>query len=225
MTEIEKMLGKENAEKKRIARGARNKKRGGGRYVRTPSDYLTKKEREAMNGEVISFDPRKFYTWQEFKALPDEYQLKYVNSLINRYDVGVSNISVEVFGLSKYGLTNHLTAKGLYQYVNRGGDPHDSKRTVAGRKKLAADIQAARNPKPEETEASDSGYVKVSPAEFFNLVPAEEPETASEAAEEIAVENAQPVVETAAQPSYDGLTALIAALRGTGAKITIAVTL
>lgn len=224
MTEIEKMLGKENAEKKRIARGARNKKRGGGRYVRTPSDYLTKKEREAMNGEVISFDPRKFYTWQEFKSLPDEYQLKYVNSLINRYDIGVSNISVEVFGLSKYGLTNHLTTKGLYQYVNRGGDPHNSKRTVAGRKKLAADIQAARNPKPEETEAVDAD---LSFAELDRqsemMANAENP--APEAAEEIAEENTQPVAETVAQPSYDGLTALIAALRGTGAKITIEVTL
>lgn len=224
MTEIEKMLGKENAEKKRIARGARNKKRGGGRYVRTPSDYLTKKEREALNGEVVLFDPRKFYTWQEFKALPDEYQLKYVNSLINRYDIGVSNISVEVFGLSKYGLTNHLTAKGLYQYVNRGGDPHNSKRTVAGRKKLAADIQAARNPKPEETEAVDAdSFLAELDRQSEMMDNAENP--APEAAEEIAEENTQPVVETVAQPSYDGLTALIAALRGTGAKITIEVTL
>lgn len=178
-----------------------------------------------MNGEIISFDPRKFYTWQEFKALPDEYQLNYVNSLINRYDVGVSNISVVVFGLSKAALSFHLDRKGLLQYVNKGGDPHDSKRTVAGRKKLAADVEAARNPKPDEAEASDSGYVKVSPAEFFNLAPAEEPETVSETSEKIAEENTQPVVETVAQPSYDGLTALIAALRGTGAKITIEVTL
>lgn len=224
MTEIEKMLGKENAEKKRIARGAHNKKRGGGRYVRTPSDYLTKKEREAMNGEVISFDPRKFYTWQEFKALPDEYQLKYVNSLINRYDIGVSNISVEVFGLSRAALSFHLNRKGLLQYVNKGGDPHDSKRTVAGRKKLVADIQAARNPKPEEAEAvdADSFFAELD-RQSEMMDNAENP--APEAAEETAEENTQPVVETVAQPSYDGLTALIAALRGTGAKITIEVTL
>ena len=177
-----------------------------------------------MNGEVISFDPRKFYTWQEFKALPDEYQLKYVNSLINRYNVGVSNISVEVFGLSRAALFFHLDRKGLLQYVNKGGNPHDSKRTVAGRKKLVADVEAARNPKQEADEAvdADSFFAELD-RQSEMMDNAENP--APEAAEEIAEENTQPVVETVAQPSYDGLTAMIAALRGTGAKITIEVTL
>lgn len=213
MTEIEKMLGKENAEKKRIARGAHNKKRGGGRYVRTPSDYLTKKEREALNGEVISFDPRKFYTWQEFKAMPDEFQLKRVNSIINRYDVGIANVSEICFGMSKGGLRAHMEDKGLLAYVNKC---QNSKAASVGKERLLADVIEARS---RQSEAEDAQEETASQ----EMGTAQNP--APEAVEEIAEENTQPVVETVVQPSYDGLTALIAALRGTGAKITIEVTL
>ena len=50
-------------ERKSIARGAFHKKGGAKSNKCTlPSDYLTRKEREKMNGEVKTWNLNKFYT-------------------------------------------------------------------------------------------------------------------------------------------------------------------
>ena len=203
MNEIEKMLNKENAEKKRIARGDHNKVRGGGRNVKMPSDYLSKKEREKLNGEVFTFDPRRFYNWDEFKALPDVYQLKWVNSVINRYNVGVSTISRDVLGKSPRALGLYLDEKSLAQYVNKGGT---GKAAVAGRKRLRADMERNEPILPQE----------------------EAPNSATEATTEIGCEE-HPVAVTpiAPEPRLNAadLAVLLQSLVGTGARLTIEVTL
>ena len=80
-------------ERKATGYGAYHKKRKGGRTIRFPSDNLSRRERQQMNGEVISFDPRKFYTAEEFSMLPPVYKAKLINSYTDKYDVGLSNIS------------------------------------------------------------------------------------------------------------------------------------
>lgn len=71
-----------------------------------------------MNGEVISFNPKAFYTYEEFKALPEEYQVKYINSLLNRYNCSLVAISTYVFDMSRNTLNNHLRKTNQLQYVN-----------------------------------------------------------------------------------------------------------
>lgn len=51
MTDEEYLFRQTEIERKRIGYGDRNKKRQGGRYVRLPSDNLSRKERNAMNHE------------------------------------------------------------------------------------------------------------------------------------------------------------------------------
>lgn len=106
-------------EKKRISQGARHK-RGGSKSKKCtlPSDYLTKKEKEKMNGEVFVYNPNNWYSWEEFKAMPMEYQVKYVNSLLNRYNCGLTTISKIVFEKSPECLSQHFREHKQMGYIN-----------------------------------------------------------------------------------------------------------
>lgn len=105
-------------ERKVTGYGAYHKKRKGGRTIRFPSDNLSRKERQQMNDEVFSFDPRKFYTAEEFSMLPPEHKVTLINGYINRYDVGLSNISEIVFGKSKSWLYNALNKSGIMPMIH-----------------------------------------------------------------------------------------------------------
>ena len=150
MSDEEFIYRQDIKEKKMTGRGAFHKKGGSkSKKCKFPSDYLTKKERLAMNGEVMHYNPNKFYELSEFKQLPMEYQIKYINSLLLRYNCGLRAIAEIVFHRTGPSLYNYFKHKGQQQYLNstgtRGGHSTD-----AGRKRLEADVAAARNPKPAE---------------------------------------------------------------------------
>lgn len=76
-------------EKKTTARSARNRRThcGKGGSVQLPSDNLSRKELQKMNGEVKSYrlnDPMK---WEEYKALPDDLKVCYVKQLREKFSV------------------------------------------------------------------------------------------------------------------------------------------
>lgn len=101
-------------EKKRIARGNYNKRThaGKGGAVKFPSDYLSQKELKAMNGEVKSYrlnDPMK---WQEFKALPDDIKVVYIEGIRERFRVSDSRI-FKMFGVSQATGQNCFSKLGL----------------------------------------------------------------------------------------------------------------
>ena len=74
-------------EKKRTARGIHNKRTHNGKGgCKLPSDYLTRKERDAMNGSVIQYNLNKPMTLVELKKLPSDIQKEYLHTLI--YDKG-----------------------------------------------------------------------------------------------------------------------------------------
>jgi len=136
-------------EKKSAGRGAFHKKNGSkSKRCKFPSDYLTKKEKMAMNGECVSYDMKKFYTYEEFKTFPDDIQLKYINSLINRYNVTVSAIAEEVFHITPTGLFKHLRKKELTQYLNKAPNSKSSI-AIEGRARLIIAIEDANKPKEE----------------------------------------------------------------------------
>lgn len=151
-------------EKKAAGRGIYSKKNGSkSKKCTLPSDYMTRKEKMAMNGEVMTYNPNAWYTWEEFKKLPMEYQVKYVNSLLLRYDCGLKAIGEILFGMTGPSLYSYFKRKGQQQYLNstgtKGGHSHD-----AGRKRLEADvldakkssILAARDLKSAEEIQNDS---------------------------------------------------------------------
>ena len=83
------------AEKKRTARAAFNKRthNGKGAKVRFPSDYLSNKERNEMNGEVREYRMNSPITYSEFKKYPDDLKKNYVKRLRDMFDVSDTDIA------------------------------------------------------------------------------------------------------------------------------------
>lgn len=95
MTDEEYIFRTDTAEKKRTARGSFNRLSHAGRggRVRMPSDYMTKKERDAMNGEVQSYNLSEPMKWEQFKLLTDDIKREYITSIVSKYDPQQSAIS------------------------------------------------------------------------------------------------------------------------------------
>ena len=96
-------------DKKITARSARNKKTHTGKSgrVRLPSDNLTKKELEAMNGECVSYRMNDPITWDEFRTWPKEHQETYIKLLKQKFGASLSAIS-EMMGVHRVTLPNYV---------------------------------------------------------------------------------------------------------------------
>ena len=79
----------DSIEKKKIARSSHNRKThcGKGGRVKFPSDYLSKKELKAMNGDVKSYNLNRPMTWIEFRSMPKDLQIMYIKKLRNEFEV------------------------------------------------------------------------------------------------------------------------------------------
>ena len=111
MTDEEYVYRKDIAEKKKTGYGSKHKKNGSkSKKCTLPSDYLTRKERLAMNSEAVSWCLNDFYTYNDFKKMPSDIQVMYLQGLTDKYKVGSSAISMVLFG---------LTEKALYDYLSR----------------------------------------------------------------------------------------------------------
>lgn len=113
MTDEKYVFVTEVAEKKRTARGAFNKrthngKRGG---VKFPSDYLSKKEKNKMNGECKTYTMNAPITYAEFKTYPDDLKKQYVRKLRDMFDVSDTDLA-EMMGTNKKTLNTCLNRIG-----------------------------------------------------------------------------------------------------------------
>ena len=79
----------DSIEKKKIAHSSHNRKThcGKGGRVKFRSDYLSKKELKAMNGDVKSYNLNKPMTWEEFRSMPQDLQIMYIKKLRNEFGV------------------------------------------------------------------------------------------------------------------------------------------
>lgn len=120
MTDLQYVYQSDIREKKSIGRGAFHKKCGSkSKKCTLPSDYLTRKEKAKLNSECKSWGMKKFYSWEEFKQMPDDIRLQYVNSLINRYNIGLATIAEHVFHVSNAALRKNLEKSNLLEFVNK----------------------------------------------------------------------------------------------------------
>lgn len=150
MSDEEFIYRQDIKEKKSTGRGAFHKKGGSkSKKCNFPSDYMTRKEKQALNGEVMSYNPNKFYSYAEFKQLPMEYQIKYINSLLTRYNCSFAAIAKYVFQVSDVGLRNHFIRQKQLQYINM---PAKSigRALHAGNEKLREDIERALQSNQDE---------------------------------------------------------------------------
>jgi len=114
MKDEEYMFREDSRDKAITARSARKRRthNGKGGRVKFPSDYLTKKELKAMNGEVKSYRLNDPMNWEEFKALPDDLKVVYIKALREKFNVPERKIA-EMFGLHPVTWSHHAKTLGL----------------------------------------------------------------------------------------------------------------
>ena len=101
------------ADKKRTGRSAFNRKPHGKSGCRFPSDYLSKKELEKMNGEVQAYRLNEPLKWSEFKQMPEDIRKIYIMQLRNKFNI-LDRHLMEVFGCS------HFTVEAEIKRLNLG---------------------------------------------------------------------------------------------------------
>ena len=102
MKDEEFLFLQDSREKKIIGRSYYNRKNHAGKVgtVRFPSDGLTKKELESMNGETKTYKMNSPMNWQEFRGMPDDLKIAYIKALRKKF--AVPNIEIaKMFGCSK----------------------------------------------------------------------------------------------------------------------------
>ena len=104
----------DSIEKKKIARSSHNRKThcGKGGRVKFPSDYLSKKELKAMNGDVKSYNLNRPMTWEKFRSMPQDLQIMYIKKLRNEF--GVPDIVLsKAMGVCKSSFSRAMSGLNL----------------------------------------------------------------------------------------------------------------
>nr|DAZ43374.1 MAG TPA: excisionase [Caudoviricetes sp.] len=114
MTDEEYVFRSECADRKRVARGSFNKRShaGKGGRVKMPSDYMTKKERDKMNGEVQSYNLNSPMKWAQFKRMPDDIKREYLSTIISKYNPQQKALA-EMFGVSRNTVCSMFKELGI----------------------------------------------------------------------------------------------------------------
>ena len=108
-------------ERKSMARGAYHKKNGSkSKKCSLPSDHLTPAQKRKLNGPCVTYSMAAAMSYEEFKALPDEYKVEYLNHLNDRFRVPLTRISQDLFGLSRTGLWRTLKDAHLMERLGEG---------------------------------------------------------------------------------------------------------
>lgn len=126
MTDEKYIYHKDIAEKKRTARGSYNRLSHAGKSgMKTPSDYLTKRERDKMNGEVQSYNLSVPMDWEQFKKMPPDIKGEYLNGLIDKFSPTQTSIA-KMLGISNRYL-NQLCTKELNIRFEHSGRQSEKK--------------------------------------------------------------------------------------------------
>lgn len=114
MSEAEWELRQDCNDKKITARSARSTRTHCGKRgaVKLHSDFMTKKERDAMNGKCESYRLNSPMTWSEFKSMPEDLQKTYIKALRKTYNVPNTALA-EMFGVTGPAVTQYFTKIGL----------------------------------------------------------------------------------------------------------------
>ena len=110
----QRMFEQDSKEKKRVASNARHTRThcGKGGSVKFPSDYMTAKERRAMNGKCETYRMNAPISWEEFKTWPDEHKITYIKLLRQKYNAPDTAIA-EMMGVSSYTISMCANKLGL----------------------------------------------------------------------------------------------------------------
>lgn len=183
MTDEEYVLKYDAAEKKKTARAIRNTNRTGKGPVHFPSDYMTKKERDAMNGDVATYNLRRPMKWKEFKSMPEDLQREYLRYIDEAFCPSNSTLG-EMLGVSNATVITARKALSVNNphggRKNHGWNPAVWCEWIKPRKspqEPPEEVQEAPHenmltPLPEDTFSVSSGEITLiaSPAELAQVL-------------------------------------------------------
>lgn len=109
-------------DKKVTARSARSKRthNGKGGRVRLPSDNLSKKELQKMNGECKSYRLNEPMAWKEFKSMPDDIRITYIKMLRKKYNTPDQEIA-NMLGIGRQAFIKEVARLGISKGKKTGG--------------------------------------------------------------------------------------------------------
>lgn len=132
--------------KKRIARGAANRKRGSKSQKCTlPSDYLTHSQWKKRNGDVIVFSMDSPVKWADFIQLSAQTQIEYLGHLVEKFHASGATIS-EMMGVSYTKFVKHCKEIGFSLLACRGHNMSAAQR---------AEWNAFAHPNAEESASEE----------------------------------------------------------------------
>lgn len=107
MNDIEFILKEDIKEKKQAGRGYYHKKNGSkSKKCRLPSDSLSRKEIEKMNGECKVYNLNKPMNYSNFCAMPVDLRIKYLEMLRDKFGANQTEIS-KMMGVADTTLASH----------------------------------------------------------------------------------------------------------------------
>ena len=107
MNDVEFILKEDIKEKKQAGRGYYHKKNGSkSKKSRLPSDSLSKKEIEKMNGECKVYNLNKPMNYSNFCAMPVDLRIKYLEMLRDKFGANQTEIS-KMMGVADTTLASH----------------------------------------------------------------------------------------------------------------------
>lgn len=103
-------LQKEQQMQKNIARNASKKPKRSG--CRLPSDYLTNKQKQDLNGEVKIMNMNAPVAYKAFRMWPKDIQEQYLKGLVEKFHVSQKQVA-EMMGTSLTSLSRYFSDKKL----------------------------------------------------------------------------------------------------------------
>ena len=166
MTNEAYVFNETNRERAILKRSVCHKKGGSkSKSCKLGVDKMSQNQIEAMHGPVKSWKMTEFYTWDEFKSMPKDIQVEYLNYLVDTYHVSVGAIESNLFHLGGGCVYKYLKRNKLSSRVHHSG--------MRGRSALSyvdafrKTVNDAKEPKVEEdvveteseTEASSDDII------------------------------------------------------------------
>ena len=122
MTNEAYVFNETNRERAILKRSACHKKGGSkSKSCKLGVDKMSNKEIEAMHGPVESWKLTEFYTWDDFKSMPEDIQVEYLNYLVDTYHVSVGAIESNLFNLGGGCVYKYLKRKKLISRIHHSG--------------------------------------------------------------------------------------------------------
>lgn len=142
----------DSRDKKITARSARSTRTHCGKRgaVKFPSDYKTRKELKAMNGEVETYRMNQPMSWEEFVKMPIDLQRKYIEYLRGKFNTPDQYIA-EMMGKERATFVDHLFRLKMSTDKWMEGNPWDSEGFAAWRLGVEKPESNTAKDKKEET--------------------------------------------------------------------------